>query len=172
MLAFITAVQCCWKALPFTPSMRDDSRRIRLYFFVLKGDDGACSSKEWFSPVPSDAASGFRTASSSSTRRATAKPRRARQRWRPHRPRRSPTRVETPCSSWKRKSSGSGKAKARLRPTRNRASPSSSSRSRLKPCHKQKKRGRRGMTREKPGDGPRLSRAPRVRGTNLPGSPR
>ena len=28
------------------------------------------------------------------------------------------------------------------------------------------------MTREKPGDGPRLSRAPRVRGTNLPGSPR
>ena len=31
---------------------------------------------------------------------------------------------------------------------------------------------RRGMTREKPGDGPRLSRAPRVRGTNLPGSPR
>jgi len=28
------------------------------------------------------------------------------------------------------------------------------------------------MTREKPGDGPRLSRAPRVRGTNLLGSPR
>ena len=28
------------------------------------------------------------------------------------------------------------------------------------------------MTREKPGDGPRLSRAPRVRGPNLPGSPR
>ena len=31
---------------------------------------------------------------------------------------------------------------------------------------------RRGMTREKTGNGPRLSRAPRVRGTNLPGSPR
>ena len=28
------------------------------------------------------------------------------------------------------------------------------------------------MTREKTGTGPRLSRAPRVRGTNLPGSPR
>ena len=28
------------------------------------------------------------------------------------------------------------------------------------------------MTREKTGNGPRLSRAPRVRGTNLPGSPR
>ena len=38
--------------------------------------------------------------------------------------------------------------------------------------HNTREERRRGMTREKPGDGPRLSRAPRVRGTNLPGSPR
>ena len=38
--------------------------------------------------------------------------------------------------------------------------------------HHKNDKGRRGMTREKTGNGPRLSRAPRVRGTNLPGSPR